>query len=74
MKAINQDGKQYVTFSPVDESLLSVGVRIWGEVYGHPRFRDGEMVTTSPIQRIFNGGFETMNTVYLLKDGKTYNE
>jgi hypothetical protein len=41
-----------------------------GDVYGHPKFQDGEAVVTSPVLRLdIPGGMaETMHTVYLLGD------
>ena len=38
-----------------------------GEVYDHPRFRDGERVITSTIiNELEDGRIETRNTVYVL--------
>jgi len=37
-----------------------------GEAYGHPRFAEGEVITTSPIQASINNLVETNNTVYEL--------
>ena len=47
-------------------------MRLCGEVYGHPSFVDGDVITTSPILVLdIPGGFaETMHTVYLLKDNR----
>lgn len=36
-------------------------IRIRGEVYDHPRFEDGTIVTTSPILKM-----SSMNTKYVL--------
>ena len=43
-------------------------VHLQGRVYGHPKFYDGELVTTSPVMMIdFHAGVaETMNTIYML--------
>ena len=37
-----------------------------GEAYGHPRFADGEVITTSPIRATIKNLVETNNTVYEL--------
>lgn len=44
------------------------GVRLRGEVYGHPRIKDGHDVSTSLVQRIdfLRNVAETLNTYYLL--------
>lgn len=42
--------------------------RLAGDVYGHPSFKDGETISTSPLLRIDIPAHtaETINTVYLL--------
>lgn len=37
-----------------------------GEVYGHPRYRDGEQVRTSPILERGDGYVITAQTKYIL--------
>jgi hypothetical protein len=39
--------------------------RLVGKVYGHPKFQDGEQVTTGPIiNKIDDETYETHNTIY----------
>ena len=60
-----------------------IRMRIHGEVYGNPRFTDGELVTTSSVQKIEGKNIYTLNSVYELgtpsaeyvqwcKDNNTY--
>lgn len=45
----------------------SDAARLYGQVFLHPRFADGEWVITSPIVKQFkNGKVKTRNTVYTL--------
>ncbi len=37
-----------------------------GEVYGHPRFEDGDRITTSPVRSVEGRRAETNNTTYRL--------
>jgi len=39
-------------------------MRITGKVYNHPRFDDGEVVTTSPVLASAGNTVETQNTTY----------
>lgn len=41
-----------------------------GTVYGHPQFKDGEEIGTSPIVGLNEllGIGETVNTIYILRD------
>jgi hypothetical protein len=41
-------------------------LRITGLVYGHPRFNDGQVVTTSPVRASAGHTVETHNTTYNL--------
>lgn len=47
-------------------------VQLYGKVYGHSGFSDGEWVTTSPILKldIPGGTAETLNTRYVLRDDR----
>lgn len=40
--------------------------RIEGEVYGHPRFNDGELVALSRVQEVNGNIVKTRNTTYIL--------
>lgn len=48
--------------------------RLHGQVYGHPRFKDGDAVITSKLinKDWKNNLVETLNTIYTL--GKQYDE
>jgi hypothetical protein len=57
--SIVQSGDAYT--APELRSSLLVG-----KVFGHPNFRPGEKVTSSPIRQIRGGIVETMNRKYVL--------
>jgi hypothetical protein len=42
------------------------GDRVRGQVYGNPKFYEGEMVITSPIQSIDGHRLKTLNSTYVL--------
>jgi hypothetical protein len=42
------------------------GDRVRGQVYGNPKFDEGEMVITSPIQLIDGNRLKTLNSTYVL--------
>ena len=41
-------------------------MHMYGQAYGHPRFKDGEFVTTTPISNANDTMVETRNTLYKL--------
>ena len=45
-----------------------MGQALGGEVYGHPRHKDGKRVITSRIIEKGNGIVKTLNTTYILGD------
>lgn len=48
------------------ENWSRFGEQLVGEVYGHPRFEDGEVVRTSRVLKMDDKVAETMNTDYTL--------
>ena len=48
------------------EQWVRLGDLLHGQVYGHPRFTDGERVITSRIIHDMGAVVETKNTLYLL--------
>ncbi len=46
--------------------LSPEGLRLAGFVYGHPGFRDGEHIITSPLRYISRMWAQTLNTCYFL--------
>ncbi len=46
-----------------------IWARLSGQVYGHPKFADGEAIVTSPVLRLDIPGHtaETMHTLYQLE-------
>ena len=55
-----------------NHTIGSKWVQLYGKVFGHPRFAEGEWITTSPVLKLdIPGGFaETMNTKYVLRDDR----
>lgn len=49
-------------FTPPEMQSISLN----GKVYGHPRFQDGEIVTTSSIHNVKGKRVATQNTIYEL--------
>jgi hypothetical protein len=56
------------------ENWYRLGDRLVGQVYGHPRFEDGELITTSAVLREKQVGekqlAETVYTYYMLGNPK----
>ena len=51
---------------PVIDNWYEFGDRIWGNVSGNPKFRDGAFIHTSSIVDINEGYVQTRNTLYRL--------
>lgn len=60
------NNKPVVTFRKHVGDNIIVGQRamLYGGVHNHPNVDGSGMVNTSPVIRVFDGGFETQNTVY----------
>ena len=52
-------------WSPYQPPELAT-IQIHGEVYGNPRFFDGEPITTSTVQDVIGNQVHTLNSVYEL--------
>lgn len=68
-----QSTKDEVTSEPkpiILENWFRYGTSLHGNVYGHPRFHDGDEVTTSEVVELLEdiGVAKTRNTVYVLRN------
>lgn len=50
----------------IETACFSFAERGHGRVYLHPKFKEGEMVTTGVILKKGDGWFETESTVYVM--------
>jgi hypothetical protein len=58
------DSKERET--PRLESWIKRGDRLYGMVFNHPRFDDGDEIITSPVQFMSAFFAQTLNTSYVL--------
>lgn len=62
------NNKPEVKYTATESDFVSVGksALLHGKVHNHPvaNLDGADYVKTSPVIRIFDGGFETQNTVY----------
>jgi hypothetical protein len=64
---MNNNTMQVATITERMRVPSSYGSKIYGEVKGHPRFKDGNIILTSRVIKDFGNIVVTCNTVYILK-------